>query len=217
VTDLAIEVLPAMDTKAQASETALVLDADLTQSEWEEIGHTLGRANRASAWWIGDWINYGEDAGYVSRGKYETAAAITSLGIETLRQYSYVSRRFESSRRLDDLSFGHHQSAAALPTVEQDEVLPRAVAESWSIAKLRAETRARPSRKISSQRRHEALIDAAAALVRIADLWEREMTDALTPPQARKQLTVLHKARERLDEVIEAVEYRADTLATFRR
>jgi hypothetical protein len=38
------------------------------------------------------------------------------------------------------------------------------------------------------------------------------MTDSLTTPQAKKQLTQLGKASDFLEEVIEAVEYRSASL-----
>lgn len=110
---MSVDLLPAVVQKAQLSETALTLDANLTPDEWEEIGHSLGRANRASGWWIGDWINYGEDAGYVTRGKYEAAEQVTGLARETLKNYAAVARNFKSSRRRDDLIFGHHASGTS--------------------------------------------------------------------------------------------------------
>lgn len=76
---------------------------------------------------------------------------------------------------------------------------------------------ARPVKNISQQRRHDSFIKATAGLVRIGERWERRMTDTLAPPEARKQLAVLQKARALLDEVSDAVEYRAATLQTFDR
>ncbi len=63
--------------------------------------------------------------------------------------------------------------------------------------------------------KHKAVMVVAENLSRLNGKWERAMTDALTPPQAKKQLTVLNKAAALLADVIEAVEYRADTPHTF--
>lgn len=41
------------------------------------------------------------------------------------------------------------------------------------------------------------------------------MCSTLAPPQAKKDLHVLRKARDLIDSVIEAVEYRADTGHSF--
>lgn len=212
------EVLAIRD-EMRRTETALVLPAGLAEDEWLAIGEQLGTAHRASAWWIGDWVNYGEDAGYVSSEKYDVAESSTGLARKTLKNYAATARRFERSRRRDLLSFEHHKAAAALPSPEQrDEILAEAEERGWSRAELRAELKPySPATLISAQRRHQAVVDAANLLAKRAEKWERPMTDTLNPRQARKQLTVLRKARARLDEIIDAVEYRADTLATFRR
>lgn len=63
--------------------------------------------------------------------------------------------------------------------------------------------------------KHAELVKRADSFARLADRWDVSMTDALAPPQARKQLTVLNKAAALLAEAIKAVEYRADTPHTF--
>lgn len=70
-------------------------------------------------------------------------------------------------------------------------------------------------RHIPSSRRHEEFMRAAEHLVKVAGRWEREMTDSLTPPQARKQLTVLEKAEDAISAAKDAVGYRAATLHSF--
>lgn len=203
-------LVPVADGRCVRTETALELAPDLSAEEWATIGTSLGRAHRASAWWIGDWINYGEDAGYIAREKYDEAERITGMARQTLRNRAAVARRFESYRRRYDLVFGHHATVAALPPSEQDSVLVAAASANWTIERLREETRtAKSARYISPARRHTSVVAAAADLAKVAERWDAEMCVALTPPQARKQLTVLNKAAERLAEVISAVEYRA--------
>ena len=70
-------------------------------------------------------------------------------------------------------------------------------------------------RVVTAKNRHKELVKVAETLVRIGERWERAMTDDLTPPQARKQLTVISKAQELLGEVAEAVEYRSATLHSY--
>jgi hypothetical protein len=65
----------------------------------------------------------------------------TSLDYQTLRNYAWVARRFNLSRRRDALSFAHHAEVAALPDPEQDYWLRKAESESWSRNKLRREVR----------------------------------------------------------------------------
>lgn len=214
------ELLPMNGTVLAArqprmTETALELAPDLTAAEWEAIGHELGRFERASAWWIGDWINYGEDAGYVSRDKYAAAEQLTGLKKATLWDYAWVARTYESSYRHEELSFKHHHAVAPRPQRERVALLNEAVENEWSAAELRQH---RPVTRPGQRKdRHGLVIETAASLAKVGANWDRAMTDTLAPPQARKQLTVLRKAHDLLGEVIEAVEYRADTLATFRR
>lgn len=94
-----------------ATLTALTIPRGLSESEWEAIGEKLGRAGRGWCWWVGDWINYGEDAGYISREKYDRAEKLTGLARKTLRNYASISRHYESSLRRDDLSFWKHSLA----------------------------------------------------------------------------------------------------------
>lgn len=74
-----------------ATETGLSLPDHLTEEEWRSVGSDLGRVQRASQWWVGDWINYAE----VKWGeKYEEAQAITGLNPNYLRPCAMVAARF---------------------------------------------------------------------------------------------------------------------------
>jgi hypothetical protein len=70
----------------------------------------------------------------------------------------------------------------------------------------------RGSARVMPTRRHDEVVKAVTHVVRLAERWDRSMTDSLTPPQAKKQLTQLGKASDFLEEVIEAVEYRSASL-----
>jgi hypothetical protein len=113
---------------------------------WRELGCRVTLVVNYSAWWLGDWLVYGEQA-YGDR--YKQAIADTSLGYQTLRNYAWVARAFSVSRRRDTLSFGHHVEVAALPEGEQDVWLARAEQLNWSCNKLR---RALQSAKLANCR-----------------------------------------------------------------
>jgi hypothetical protein len=115
----------------------------LSFDEWNRIGMQLSLIADSSAWWLGDWLVYGE-IHFAKR--YQHAIAKTSLEYQTLRNYAWVVRRFPMSRRRDELSFQHHAEVAGLPEREQDEWLERACAGRWSRNQLRA--RLRESRKL---------------------------------------------------------------------
>jgi hypothetical protein len=108
----------------------------LTLGGWVRQGRCLGSIARASGWWIGDWIRYG-NARYGE--KYGAAVRITGYDVQTLMNMAYVASKFEISRRREKLSFSHHAELAALPANEQERWLERAEREGLSLRGLRAE------------------------------------------------------------------------------
>lgn len=125
-----------LEPQASARRTELRLPKDLPLQAWTKIGGQISILSNSSAWWLGDWLVYGR-VNYPNR--YRQAMNETSLDYQTLRNYAWVAGRFDVSRRRDTLSIQHHAAVAALPTAEQDEWLDRASANSWSLARLRAE------------------------------------------------------------------------------
>jgi hypothetical protein len=111
----------------------------LPYEKWLSIGRQLSTVGSSSAWCLGDWLVHGELA---YTGRYRDAVEQTSLDYQTLRNYAWVARRFEMSRRRDKLSFGHHAEVASLPAPEQDFWLRKAEEQSWSRNGLRREVRA---------------------------------------------------------------------------
>jgi hypothetical protein len=120
------------------TETSWSPRRSLTLSEWIRQGRTLGAVGRASGWWIGDWIRFG-NARYGE--KYDVAARISGYDAHSLMNMAYVASRFETSRRREKLSFSHHAEVAALPPEEQEQWLDRAELEGLSSRRIRAELR----------------------------------------------------------------------------
>jgi hypothetical protein len=123
----------------------LSLDPLLPFEAWCVLGVRIAGHASASAWWLGDWLVYGQTK-YGRR--YKDAIAATGLDYQTLRNYAVVARRFEVSRRRDTLTFHHHAELCALPDDEQDVWLDLACAHRWSRNELRR--RLRPARAIAS-------------------------------------------------------------------
>ena len=124
--------------RVRATRTGLRLTEGLPYDVWERIGLQVGVLVDSSAWWIGDWLLYGQRT-YGDR--YETAAAATGFSYQTLRNYAWVASRFPMSRRRDSLSFGHHAEIAALGEEEQEAWLRRAALRRWSRNELRRNVR----------------------------------------------------------------------------
>jgi hypothetical protein len=119
--------------------TGLHLRQQLPYDKWLSIGRHLAITASSSAWCLGDWLIYGEN---FFNGRYRDAIEQTSLDYKTLRNYAWVARRFQLSRRHEDLSFGHHAEVASLPEPEQDFWLRKAEAFGWSRNALRREVQA---------------------------------------------------------------------------
>jgi hypothetical protein len=130
----------AIDSAASPKRTGLSFPERMPFAAWERIGRQLSVISDASAWWLGDWLIYGERR-YADR--YKQAIAETSLDYQTLRNYAWVARKFPMSRRRDRLSLQHHAEVAALPEAEQTVWLDRAVQFRWSRNELRRQVRAR--------------------------------------------------------------------------
>ncbi|WP_331743225.1 LmbU family transcriptional regulator (plasmid) [Streptomyces sp. NBC_01136] len=106
----------------------------LSFEEWERAGRQLAGVVDSSSWWLGDWLTYGKDH-YADR--YQQGIRGAGLQYQTLRNYAWVARRFDMSRRHARLTFQHHAEVASLPAEEQDRWLTRAEELSWTTKQLR--------------------------------------------------------------------------------
>ncbi|MGH3897601.1 MAG: LmbU family transcriptional regulator [Pseudonocardiaceae bacterium] len=131
----------------------------LTFDEWERAGRQMAGLVNSSVWCLGDWVVYGEKE-YVDR--YRRAIEAVGLDYQTLRNYAWVARKFEPSRRRERLSFQHHAEVASLPPVEQDEWLARAEERGWSRSQLR--------RKIRELRSGEPVVEPGEVLLPRIDI-----------------------------------------------
>lgn len=174
-------------------------DPDLPFQAWQEVGRRLGDIDRASRWWLGDWllrgeILYGEDAAQGVddlHSRYDLALRVTGLDQGTLMNVSSVCRRVPRSRRREELGFWIHAEVAALEPEEQVEWLDRAVVNRWTRNELRDAIRGRaredpePGWMGDSLTRAERL-EAAARLV-----WRQGRADgavATVPIEAWRRL-----------------------------
>ncbi|MFJ8211222.1 LmbU family transcriptional regulator [Streptomyces sp. NPDC096033] len=121
------------------TKVGLQIPAGMAYDEWERAGHQLVGVLDSSCWWLGDWLKYGKDH-YTDR--YQRGIRAAGLSYQTLRNYAWVSRRFDLARRRPALSFQHHAELASLPAREQDLWLDRAEQRQWTTKQLRAALRA---------------------------------------------------------------------------
>lgn len=110
--------------------------SDLRFEEWQAIGNTLQQVSASLNWWIGDWLNYGEQRW---GEMYAQAMDITGWDYDRLRHCKYVSGRVQFGLRNPNLRWSHHKEVASLEPEEQAAWLGRAEAESWTVRRLREE------------------------------------------------------------------------------
>ncbi|RPF24823.1 LmbU family transcriptional regulator [Streptomyces sp. TLI_185] len=133
-------VLSFVGRQATVQKSGMILPKDLSERSWERIGTSLRELTNSSAWWLADWLIFGE-AAYGWR-RYREAIERTGLDYQTLRNYAWVARRFEQHRRRDSLSFAHHAEVTRLSSPEQDYWLCKAEQQKWSRNELRKAVRA---------------------------------------------------------------------------
>jgi hypothetical protein len=111
---------------------------EIDLGQWLECGRKLGMVGRNVAWWIGDWLQYGNEC---FGERYPRAAKVTGYDVQSLMNMAWVASRFEPARRRGGLSWSHHAEVAALAPDEQDRWLDRAAQERMSVRCLRTELR----------------------------------------------------------------------------
>ncbi|WP_369193164.1 LmbU family transcriptional regulator [Streptomyces djakartensis] len=121
------------------TKVGLQMPSRMAYEEWERAGRQLADVLDSSSWWLGDWLVYGKDH-YTDR--YQRGIRTAGLSYQTLRNYAWVSRRFELGRRRAALSFQHHAELASMTVEEQDRWLDRAEQERWTTRQLRTAVRA---------------------------------------------------------------------------
>ncbi len=123
---------------ARSSATGMRFSARMPFEIWSALGPRIAAHANASRWWLGDWLVFGE-RNYGTR--YRDTIAATGLDHQTLRNYAVVARRFELSRRRDNLSFAHHAEVCALTDPQQEHWLDLATQHHWSKQELRLRIR----------------------------------------------------------------------------
>src|SRR4051812_44344403 len=95
----------------------------LDLDEWRRVGRGLLGVREASAWWIGDWLVYGE---WRYRDKYRTVVDQLGMHYDRLRDYAYIAGNVGPGIRRADVPFTHHRLVAKLAPVDQRRWLEQA-------------------------------------------------------------------------------------------
>jgi len=139
--------------RVQYTGTGLLIPEDFQFDEWQALGGTLNAMGKAIAWWIGDWLNFGER----KYGEKYSQAIKESTGMEQTRLESYasVASRVKSTTRVVDLSWSHHREVASCPEVTQKRLLKRALGDDLTTAQLKRLVRHEGIRALTSSESNE--------------------------------------------------------------
>lgn len=129
------------------TETALEVNGRPSFDEYQAAGEFINRAHRASGFWMGDWLRYGEKR-EDWRERLSQAHGHTGLSEKTLKNVRAVAGSVDKARRRDGVEFGVHAEVAALEPDEQSEWLTKAEENGWTVRELRLEIRAAKRRKV---------------------------------------------------------------------
>lgn len=117
MTDLARVEGTRIDIPGEATETGLRLPPNLSFEEWSECGAGLRRLDGAVKWWVGDWLNFGEQR---FPEKWSQAVEMTEYDQETLRKAAWVAASVPRGTRRETVPYRHHEIVASLPVDEQE-------------------------------------------------------------------------------------------------
>lgn len=133
------DTLAPLETLAQAeivTLTSLDLSADISYEAYESIGVMLGIFDRATKWWIGDWLVKGEDE---FPDRYAQAATLTGLSEQTLMQRVTTARAITPRRRRHLVNYSVHVEVRKLPPRQQSKWLAYAEKHGSTVGEIRAQ------------------------------------------------------------------------------
>ncbi|GAA2604003.1 LmbU family transcriptional regulator [Streptomyces axinellae] len=123
----------------RTTDLGMSISDGISFGSWSRLGGYVSVVANSSAWWLGDWLVYGQER---FSNRYRRCIEESALDYQTLRNYAWVARNVPLSRRRYGLSFQHHAEVASLPSDEQTYWLGRALEQKWSRNTLRAQIRA---------------------------------------------------------------------------
>jgi hypothetical protein len=108
--------------------------AELDYDEWYETGKVLQQMHKSLAWWIGDWLNYGD---FRWGEAFTQAIEMTGLSVDVLRNYKWVANKVDRAQRDEQVSWSHYRIIAPMVEQEQEQWVRRVKRDNLSVADLR--------------------------------------------------------------------------------
>jgi hypothetical protein len=182
--------------------TGAVFAAGMAHEDWLYVGQTLSTISGCLWWWIGDWLNWGEECiarnckahrhgeGECERRygeKYKAALELFDYDYQSLRRMAYVSSHIELCRRRNNLSFAHHAEVAHLEDREQDKFLTAAAQHQWTRSELRIAIRKANATEPEEGSGRVSFVPHVWELEGIG--WYEQQIDADPPPERKEALS----------------------------
>lgn len=120
--------------RVQLTARGLIAPNDLTEQEFNRVGETILAIEGTIQLLIGDWANLNPGKW---GDKWEEIAEKVGKSAKTIRNYAYVARQVEMSRRRDNLTFAHYAVVAPWEPDIQEQWLEMASLNDWSVAKMK--------------------------------------------------------------------------------
>lgn len=116
-TDLAADI-------GQTDEISWTGSENMSFDQYQAIGRTFQQIQHSLSWWMGDWMNYGEQKfGDIAAQAVED----TGKSIETLLKWKAVAFRVSRQIRRKELGWTHHFYVAYVPEEYRGPLLDMAV------------------------------------------------------------------------------------------
>lgn len=115
----------------------LISRKNTTPEQWLTAGKTFNVVDSAMQWVWGDWIILGKRWGKT----YEDAILLSGKEESTLEQYVATCKAFEHHKRIEGLTYHHHEKVRNIKDIERRQKLLRgALNNGWSVAELKRQS-----------------------------------------------------------------------------
>lgn len=110
---------------AEFNPTNLQIEPGTPEVDWLQIGRALASVCQSAYWWVGDWLIYGFNT-YGKKTTFDLAQQATGYTRGVLYSCASTARRFPPERRVESLTFYHHQCVRKFAPGVADKVLAEA-------------------------------------------------------------------------------------------
>ena len=122
--DLVVQSNELAEDIGQTDEISWTGSEDMTFDQYQKIGRTFQQIQRSLAFWMGDWMNYGEQKfGDIAMQAVED----TGKSVETLIKWKAVAFRVRREIRVKELGWTHHFYVCYTPEDQRGPLLQMAL------------------------------------------------------------------------------------------